>query len=214
MSNEVLLLLSSPFLPPLSSHVRKLCRLVLGGRVRRRTGEGEARGARPCSCSSPYTHPAVCQEGQEQRAGGTTQEAQEHPASPSTSPTFTGKPQERLRSAQIRFVWVLSISVIKKNIALTPKKHVKINKIQLNRDTCEKTLVYMCVHPRREKQHSHHGQFKLSGPMSTLEGEAQSVSVHVYPSRQSLLVKLQEMHTDENTHNINKIVFTNSEFPI
>lgn len=52
-----------------------------------------------------------------------------------------------------------------------------------------------------------------TGSKSVFEGEAQSVLVHVYPSRQSSPVK-EEMHTAENTYNKNKIVRTSSEFPI
>lgn len=68
----------------------------------------------------------------------------------------------------------------------------------------------MFVHPRRGRRNNIHNMGSSSclvcqtGSKSVFEGEAQSVPVHVYPSRQSSLVE-EEMHAAENT---NKIVCT------
>lgn len=96
-------------LPPVCSDVGELGRLVLRRRVGHGADEGEARHAGPSPGSGPDADPSLRPQGQEQRAGGTTQEAEELPAAPSSSSASAGRPQERLRSAHIRFVGALRI---------------------------------------------------------------------------------------------------------
>lgn len=89
----------------ISSFVRKLCGLFLGGRLRWGTCEREAPGDPPDLCSEPSTHPALRQERQKQRQGGAAQEDQERPislfAAAPSSTSSTCKPQERLRLAPL-----------------------------------------------------------------------------------------------------------------
>lgn len=77
----------------------------------------------------------------------------------------------------------------------------------------------MCLHvyPRRQRRkRSPDRQFKLFGSSDRLQVSIWrwNLLVHVYPSRRSSLVKLQESHTAESTFSRNKIMWTRSEFPI